>query len=262
MKDKLVINLSKRDNFITLDETTATIDFLENSILYVKRAKEVHIIAENINKTLRNHITQYKISCPDLEIITLKYFDKVFAGYEQIENFFATVTTTRATNNCESKARWDAEWIRTRFNIDKEIAEHIDDYLNTELLSAYDITIGTSMTLVEKKNTYKPTDLERKEWNINDSDFAFSHDDKLVYRYIPTYEDKLQAYATLMYYIQNGLDSHEYNETKTGSISRKCLADTLTICGHADRIPPVDEFDSFQRDYNFQFLLYSDNRDN
>ena len=119
-------------------------------------------------------------------------------------------------------------------NISAEVIINIDSY--TERFRSCHIEIGQSLVLVEKKSTYKPTDLERKQWGINDKDFAFSNSGKCRYIYQTTLYDKLVAYLEYKFISDNAIKFEESWQTLT-ELTRTTIAETLKACNRDYTIP-------------------------
>lgn len=249
----LLINLKDKYNCRT--ENTVTIYTLQGSTDYVKRAKNVIIDTNSITKKLQNYILAYSLQC--IEEIVLIHGERTFVGYDSIENYISYILTNRAIEYQSTRERKQVYDIIKTYKIPMEVVANIDDYLNTELLQAYDITLGQTTLLCEQRDTYKPTDLQRKEWQINDKDFAFSSNKaKAKYKDFTTLKDKLVAYITLDYYISNGLTSTDYNESTTGNITRKHLNYCADVCGHAHPYQDNDTVKNFIDHERFYHLAY------
>ena len=131
-------------------------------------------------------------------------------------------------------------------SIPTEVIINIDNY--TERFRSCHIEIGQSLVLVEKASTYKPTDLERKQWGINDTEYAFSNNGKCRYTYQTCLYDKLLAYLEWKYISDNAIQFEESWQTLT-ELSQLAIAETLKNCGRDYTIPlsacePQDNFDS------------------
>lgn len=131
-------------------------------------------------------------------------------------------------------------------NITPDIILNIDNY--AERFRNCHIEIGTSLVLIEKTSTYKPTDLERKQWGINDTEYAFSNNGKCKYTYQTCLYDKLLAYLEWKYITNNKVQFEESWQTLT-ELSQLAIAETLKNCGRDYTIPlsacePQDNFDS------------------
>lgn len=130
--------------------------------------------------------------------------------------------------------------------IPADIIINIDNY--TERFRSCHIEIGTSLVLVEKTSTYKPTDLERKQWGINDKDYAFSNNGKCKYIYQTTLYDQLVAYLEYRYISDNAIKFEESWQTLT-ELSQLAVMETLKNCGRDYTVPlsacePKDNYDS------------------
>lgn len=248
----LVIALNKKHKWTSTEDTKVIYD-LKGCTDWAKRASVVLIDTPTLTKKLRNYIIAFELG--GIDDVRLIHHTGLFDTYESIYSQLDFAITNRATEKEMYNERVRAKKIINEFAIPLEVVANIDDYLNTELLSAYDVEIGQTLYSCEKRNTYTPTDLQRKEWNVPKG-YAFSHTDRLKEIRQATLADKLTAYATLQYYIANGLDSAEYNESKTGNITRKALKYAMTECGHADLIPPEDPTQTFIDTYRLYMTMY------
>lgn len=131
-------------------------------------------------------------------------------------------------------------------NIPLDVISNIDNY--AERLHSCHIEVGQSLVLVEKKSTYKPTDLERKQWGVADKDFSFTNDGKCRYVYQTTLYDKLIAYLEWKYITDNAIKFEESWQTLT-ELTRSAIAETLKACNRDHTVPlsaceAQDNFDS------------------
>ena len=131
-------------------------------------------------------------------------------------------------------------------NITPNIILNIDNY--AERFHSCHIEIGESLVLVEKTSTYRPTDLERKQWGINDTEYAFSNNGKCRYTYQTCLYDKLLAYLEYKYIIDNAIRFEENWQTLT-ELTRSTIAETLKACNRDYTVPlsaceAQDNFDS------------------
>lgn len=131
-------------------------------------------------------------------------------------------------------------------NITPDVIINIDNY--AERFSSCHIEIGESLVLVEKTSTYRPTDLERKQWGINDTEYAFSNNGKCRYTYQTTLYDKLVAYLEYRFISNNAIQFIENWQTLT-ELSQLAIAETLKACNRDYTVPlsacePQDNFDS------------------
>lgn len=131
-------------------------------------------------------------------------------------------------------------------NISAEVIINIDNY--AERFHSCHIEVGESLVLVEKTSTYKPTDLERKQWSISDKDFSFTNSGKCKYVYQTTLYDKLIAYLEYKYILDNAITFEESWQTLT-ELSQLAIAETLKACNRDYTVPlsaceAQDNFDS------------------
>lgn len=131
-------------------------------------------------------------------------------------------------------------------NITPDIIINIDNY--TERFNSCHIEVGTSLVLIEKTSTYRPTDLERKQWGVSDKDYAFTNNGKCKYIYQTCLYDKLLAYLEWKYISDNAIKFEENWQTLT-ELSRQAIMETLKNCSRDYTIPlsacePQDNFDN------------------
>lgn len=119
-------------------------------------------------------------------------------------------------------------------SIPLDVIINIDNY--AERFRNCHIEIGQSLVLIEKTSTYKPTDLERKQWSISDKDFAFSNNGKCRYVYKTCLYDKLIAYLEWKYILDNAIQFEESWETLT-ELTRSAIAETLKACNRDYTVP-------------------------
>ena len=133
-------------------------------------------------------------------------------------------------------------------SIPAEVIINIDNY--TERFRSCHIEVGESLVLVEKPSTYRPTDLERKQWGVSDRYFAFSNNGKCKYVYKTCLYDKLVAYLEYRYISDNAIQFEESWQTLT-ELTRSAIAETLKACNRDYTIPlsacePIDNFESIR----------------
>ena len=131
-------------------------------------------------------------------------------------------------------------------NITSDVIVNIDNY--AERFHSCHIEIGESLVLVEKTSTYRPTDLERKQWGINDTEYAFSNNGKCRYTYQTCLYDKLLAYLEWKYISDNAITFKESWQTLT-ELTQLAIAETLKACNRDYTVPlsaceAQDNFDS------------------
>lgn len=253
MAKMLIINLVNKNDCEL--ENTCTIHTLQGSTDYVKRAENVVIYTKSITKKLNNYLLAYSLL--GVDDIMLLHGQRVLSGYDKIENYISYVLTNRNIEYQSTRERKQVYSIIKDFHIPMEVVANIDDYISHELLQAYDITIGSTTLLCEKRDTYHPTDLQRKEWKISDKDFSFvSNRAKATYKDFVTLKDKLIAYITLQYYMDNGITSTDYNETTTGNITRKHINHCADVCGHAHPFQTNDDVQNFIDHERFYHIAY------
>lgn len=131
-------------------------------------------------------------------------------------------------------------------NIPLDVINNIDNY--AERFHSCHIEVGQSLVLVEKKSTYKPTDLERKQWGVSDKTYAFSNNGKCKYIYQTTLYDLLVAYLEYKYITNNKVQFEENWQTLT-ELTQLAILETLKNCGRDYTIPlsacePIDNFDN------------------
>lgn len=131
-------------------------------------------------------------------------------------------------------------------NITPDIILNIDNY--NERFHSCHIEVSTSLVLVEKTSTYRPTDLERKQWGVSDKEYAFSNNGKCKYTYQTCLYDKLLAYLEWKYISDNAIKFEENWQTLT-ELTQLAIAETLKNCDRDYTIPisacePIDNYDS------------------
>ena len=131
-------------------------------------------------------------------------------------------------------------------SIPTEVIINIDNY--TERFRNCHIEIGKSLVLVEKTSTYRPTDLERKQWGVTDKNFAFSNNGKCKYVYQTTLYDLLVAYLEYKYITDNKVQFVENWQTLT-ELTRSAIEETLKACNRDYTVPlsacePIDNYDN------------------
>lgn len=251
----LCINLTNSIYAIPSERETFTLAELDGSKAFAERTDTVVVVTDRITKKLYNYIQSYNL-LPNLEHLILVYRGRVLQGFDEIESFVTPILLNRLIENESRQERQELYHIQKEFNVPMEILINIDDYLSTELLNAYDITVGTTNQMYEKSNVYRPTDLQRKEWGITDEHFSFSRNKaKRGIRNVVTLKDKLLAYVTLQYYIDNGIIDPMYNETTTGNITRKHLNYCADVCGHAHPYQTNDDVQAFVDNYRLSLKL-------
>lgn len=131
-------------------------------------------------------------------------------------------------------------------NIPLDVIINIDNY--TERFRSCHIEISESLVLVEKTSTYRPTDLERKQWGVSDKKYAFSNNGKCKYTYQTCLYDKLIAYLEWKYITDNAIQFEESWQTLT-ELTQLAIAETLKACNRDYTVPlsaceAQDNFDS------------------
>ena len=131
-------------------------------------------------------------------------------------------------------------------NITPDIILNIDNY--TERFNSCHIEVGTSLVLIEKTSTYRPTDLERKQWGVSDKDYAFSNNGKCRYIYQTTLYDKLVAYLEYRYISDNAITFSENWQTLT-EFTKLAIVETLKANNRDYTVPvsacePPDNYDN------------------
>lgn len=130
--------------------------------------------------------------------------------------------------------------------IPTEVILNINNY--TERFNSCHIEVGTSLVLIEKTSTYRPTDLERKQWGVSDKDYAFTNNGKCRYTYQTCLYDKLLAYLEWKYISDNAITFSENWQTLT-ELTELAITETLKANNRDYTIPmsacePLDNFDN------------------
>lgn len=131
-------------------------------------------------------------------------------------------------------------------SIPTEVILNINNY--TERFRSCHIEIGESLVLVEKTSTYRPTDLEQKQWGVSDRYFAFTNNGKCRYTYQTTLYDKLVAYLEYKFITDNAIKFEESWQSLT-ELTQLSIMETLKQCKRDYTIPlsaceAPDNFDS------------------
>ena len=131
-------------------------------------------------------------------------------------------------------------------SIPAEVIINIDNY--AERFRSCHIEVGTSLVLVEKASTYRPTDLERKQWGISDKEYAYSNNGRCRYTYQTCLYDKLIAYLEWKYISDNAIKFEESWQSLT-ELTQLAIEETLKACNRDYTIPlsaceAQDNFDS------------------
>lgn len=200
MSKLLYVDRVSKKHIVT-DSVVVLPDF-EGSTRYAERAESVTIISHGVSKSMMNYTLAYMRIGKEVRL----FCDAgVFYNEEITAHISARWEERLETGELDKLSRRTWELIKEN-HIPIEVVRNIDCFLPTEQLSMYDIQIGQTVLPVVKMNTYKPTDLERKEWGVSDAGLAFSKERaKHRYTYTATLYDKLIAWLQLTYYIAHGI---------------------------------------------------------
>lgn len=196
----LYIDLVSHKQGVTAD--AVILPTLEGSMLYARRTNHVVIMTKGITRKVYDYLTAYTLNGNSITLYTdkgvftdgqaLTHASEIIA--EKIERFYDNELLQRT---------WK---LILDNNIPLEVVRHIDDYIPLDKLSQYDIQLGQTIRPSVKRSTYKPTDLQRKEWGVNDKDFMFTKEKaQCRYDYVISLYDKLIAWLQLQYYTQNNI---------------------------------------------------------
>ena len=195
MKD-LIIDLSKKHMYPIYE--TVVLYELKNSMAYVDRTKKVDVYTVIITKELENHLFIWHMKEYQ---VNLYYRDFLYTTPEAINNLIGTIRANQVASYAEQELRYRTSKLIVDNKIPHEVVADIDAHLPLEELTRWDITIGQQVLPIIKQTTYKPTDLQRKEWGVSDPDFVFNKEREQVKSvYQVTLYDKLVAWLQLQYY--------------------------------------------------------------
>ena len=176
---------------------------LENNMPYDKRTNKICIMCHGVSRKIMNYIIAFLMN----ERTVVLYCDKGVFFDEQ-----ALLHTSEVLAERFEDLKLDELSSRTwKLIIDNaigmDVVRNIDAHIPKDLLSMYDIQLGVTELPVVKMNTYKPTDLQRKQWGITDKELVFSKNRaQTKYEYTTTLYDKLVAYLQLQFYMHNGIE--------------------------------------------------------
>ena len=200
MKD-LYIDLINHTEGVTA--SAVILPQLENSTLYAKRTDKICIVTKGVTKKTMNYIIAFLL---DAHPVTLFCERGVFYDEQALAHVSEVIAERFEDYRLNELLARTWELIIDN-NIPMEVVRNIDLHIPARLLSMYDISLGVTELPFVKMNTYKPTDLQRKDWGIADKKFMFSKDRAQVqYKYITTLYDKLIAWLQLQFYINNGIE--------------------------------------------------------
>lgn len=201
MSKILIVDLRK-DHIKTAPENSMLLYELDSMMLYAKYAQSVHFFTNRLVSKIENYITACFMS--DIPVI-LHMNNYVFHDNGAIVHI-----QSLKKDCCENMALAELlqkTWaLIAKNSIPLKVVQHIDDYLPQDKLRMYDIELGCQCLPLVKMNTYKPTDLQRAKWGVEDKNFAFSHKPKLRYEYRITLYDKLLAWLALNFYLTNDFE--------------------------------------------------------
>lgn len=199
MKD-LYIDLINHKEGVTAN--AVILPLLENCMAYAKRTDKICIVTRGVNRKIMNYITAFLM---DMHPVVLYCNQGVF--YNEQALMHASEIVAEKFESYKFNELLSRTW---KLILDNEIPMHvvrdIDIHIPLNMLAMYDIQVGVTELPIVKMNTYKPTDLQRKEWGVSDKDFVFSKDRaQLKYEYTTTLYDKLIAWLQLQYYTKHGI---------------------------------------------------------
>ena len=176
---------------------------LEGSAIYTKRCNSFTIISKGVSKEISNYTLAYLLQGANVRLLC----DKGLFRNEEIISHISAVQANRYEDFKLDELLQKTWNLIVKNNIPLDVVRNIDLYIPADKLSQYDIQLGQQELPVVKMNTYKPTDLQRKDWNIKDEDFIFSKQRaEYKYKYTTTLYDKLVAWLQLKFYIENGIE--------------------------------------------------------
>lgn len=151
----------------------------------------------------------------------------------------------QAINNNLAEIAYKTKKIIIEHDIPLDVILNIDNY--TERFNSCHIEVGTSLVLIEKTSTYRPTDLERKQWGVSDKDYAFTNNGKCRYTYQTCLYDKLLAYLEWKYISDNAITFSENWQTLT-ELTQLSIMETLKANNRDYTVPlsacePPDNYD-------------------
>lgn len=173
--------------------------------------------------------------------------DEIILTKKAIEVLTCTLCG-QAINSNLAELQFKTKKLILENGIPAEVIANIDNY--TERFRSCHIEVGVSLVLIEKASTYKPTDLERKQWSVSDKDFSFTNDGKCRYTYQTCLYDKLIAYLEYKYISDNTIQFDESWQTLT-ELTRSAIAETLKACNRDYTVPlsaceAQDNYDSIR----------------
>lgn len=219
---------------------------------YIRR---LNMLNESYSVELKSTITQKMLNA-------MSYFHAIgidFSWYFQnsiLKNGQALETayhfsTEQSIQRQLADMRQEVGYLIHEYAIKSEVIENIDVYMI--MCREYQIEIGASMVLVEKKTVFAPTTLQAKQLNIN-PDYACVRNGKCKYTYISTLLDKLKAYLELKWVLELSAEdtdklNADQNYTTLTQLTQACVTDTLARCGRDYTVPlsaceAPDNFDS------------------
>lgn len=200
MKD-LYIDLVNHTQGVT--NSAVILPQLENSMPYVKRTDKICVMCKGVSKKIKNYITAFIMNGHEV----ILYCNKGIFYNEQALTHISEVIASRYEDFKDNELLSNTWNLIIKNHIPMDVVKNIDAHIPVDMLSMYDIQLGQTEVPVVKMNTYKPTDLQRKDWQVADKDFMFSKDSaKIKTVYKTTLYNKLIAYLQLQYYIQNGIE--------------------------------------------------------
>lgn len=201
MKQLFIDLLNKGDIEVSLN--AVTIHDLNGCMLYAKRASRVIVHARPSREVL-NYLIAFDLSDIEYHFIDSKV--NIFSGKRAIAHVSECVAYNAERFALEELSRKTWQLIISQ-NIPARVYEDIDSYIPFDMLSMYDIQLSQQLLPVTKMSTYKPTDLQRKEWSIADENFMFSKERASTkFVYTTTLYDKLLAYLQLKFYKEHGIE--------------------------------------------------------
>lgn len=175
---------------------------LEGSAIYTKRCNSFTIISKGVSKEISNYTLAYLLQGANVRLLC----DKGLFRNEEIISHISAVQANRYEDFKLDELLQKTWNLIVKNNIPLDVVRNIDLYIPADKLSQYDIQLGQTELPVIKMNTYKPTDLQRKDWGVADKSFAFSKTKtQYKYQYTTTLYDKLIAWLQLKFYTENNI---------------------------------------------------------
>lgn len=230
MKVKFKKDLEFNINENTIEVGTSSKLFEMINFLQSRNRLDCIEIYARPSKKLLNYLLWF-----DSQDITIQYhWQGDILKNKQAINVLTYALCGQAINSNLAEIAYKTKKIIIEHDIPLDVILNIDNY--EERFRSCHIEIGQSLVLVEKTSTYRPNDLERKQWSISDKEYAFSNNGKCKYIYQTTLYDKLIAYLEYKFITDNAIKFDESWQSLT-ELTRSAIAETLKACNRDYTIP-------------------------